>query len=147
VFDDEPEDCFMGSVLRKTEEIEENDENSWYLSYFKKLYEDFEKFRRDLKESFASFEDIQEIVIHQYHDAAGEMCDFVDYTCCPEGDEEDELREFFENSLTPDSEIDKIMDCFEDGYFYGHQFSGDEQLIVDVPNRSFKKTMTITDVY
>ena len=147
VFDDEPDDFCLGSVLKKAAEIEEDEDNSWYLSYFKKLNEDFGKFRRELGESFASLKDINEIVIHQYHDAAGEMCDFVDYTCCPEGEEEDVLREFFENNLTADSEIDKIMDCFEDGFFYGYQFSGDEQLLIDVQNKTYRKTMTITDVF
>ncbi len=146
VFEDEPDDYFMGSVLRKSGEIEINDDNSWYLSYFRRLQEDYDRFHQQLKERFGSFEEIGEIVIHQYHDAGGEMCDFVDYTCCPEGADEEELREFFEDNLSVYSEIENIMNCFEDGYFNGNQFSADETLTIDVTNGRAHKIMTITNV-
>ena len=146
VFDDEPEDFSMGSVLRKCAEIELTDENSWYLSYFKKLQEDFDRFHQQLNEGFSSFADICQIIIHQYHDAGGELCDFVDYTCCPEGCEQEELREFFEDNLSIYSEIENILNCFEDGYFNGSQFSGEEQLTVNVAEGRSHKIMTITNV-
>ena len=70
----------------------------------------------------------------------------MDFTCCPEGEEEDVLREFFEENLTPESEIDAIMDLFEDGYFYGNGFAADEAVTVDFKNGTYEKTLTVTDV-
>ena len=93
-------------------------------------------------------EDLKDLkaVVHQFHEASGELCDFVDFTCCPEGEEEDVLREFFEENLSPESEIDAIMDLFEDGYFYGNGFAADEAFLIDFTNGSFEKKLTVTDV-
>ena len=89
---------------------------------------------------------ISKVIVHQYHDASGELCDFVDYTCCPEGEDEEVLRSFFEDTLSDDSDIDEIMDCFEDGYFYSSSYESDEVSVIDIETHTVSKAMTIKNV-
>ena len=135
----------LTDVLDYTKDLEVDDENSWWLNYFKRLEDKVEQFHDELT---AMTEDLKGLkaVVHQFHEASGELCDFVDFTCCPEGEEEDVLREFFEENLSPESEIDAIMDLFEDGFFCGNGFSADEAFLIDFTNGSFEKKLTVTDV-
>ena len=135
----------LKSVLDHTKDLEVDDENSWWLNYFKRLQDKVSQFKDELLNSGNKLEDLI-LKVHEYHTAGGEMCDFVDYTCCPEGGEEEELREFFESSLTPDSEIDNIMEHFEDGYFYGNSYSADQLTCVNFKDKSFERALTISDV-
>ena len=138
-------DYGLKEVLDYTKDLEVDDENSWWLNYFKRLEKKVDQFREELISMAEELKDVK-VIVHQFHEAGGEMCDFVDYTCCPEGDDEDTLREFFEESLTPDSEIDNIMDLFEDGYSSISGFAADEAVTIDYGNGSYEKTLTISDV-
>ena len=138
-------DYGLKEVLAYTKDLEVDDENSWWLNYFKRLEEKVSQFHDELVSMTDKLSDLK-VVVHQFHEASGEMCDFVDFTCCPEGEEEDVLREFFEENLSPESEIDSIMELFEDGYFYGNGFAADEAVTIDFGNSSFEKKLTITDV-
>ncbi|MBQ2657670.1 MAG: hypothetical protein IJF87_03745 [Erysipelotrichaceae bacterium] len=135
----------LKDVLAYTKDLEVDDENSWWLNYFKSLEEDVSRFHAELISLTDKLSDLK-AVVHQFHEASGEMCDFVDFTCCPEGEEEDVLREFFKENLSPESEIDNIMEQFEDGYFYGNSFAADEAVTIDFGNGSFEKKLTVTDV-
>ena len=138
-------DYSLKGVLEYTKGLEVDDENSWWLNYFKRLEEKVDEFHKALVSLNAELKDLK-VKVHQYHDASGELCDFVDFICCPEGEDEEELREFFEENLSNDSEIDNIMECFEDGYFYGNSFSAAETTVIDFANNSVEKTMKVTDV-
>ena len=138
-------DYGLKEVLDYTKDLEVDDENSWWLNYFKRLEKKVDQFREELISMAEELKDVK-VIVHQFHEAGGEICDFVDYTCCPEGDDEDTLREFFEESLTPDSEIDNIMDLFEDGYSSISGFAADEAVTIDYGNGSYEKTLTISDV-
>lgn len=135
----------LKSVLEYTGALEVDDENSWWLNYFKRLADRVNKFKDGLFGSENRLEDLV-MKVHEYHEANGEACDFADYTCCPEGGSEEELRDFFESSLSPESEIDAIMEHFEDGYFYGDGFAADQLTIVSFGDRTFSKSLTISDV-
>ena len=102
----------------------------------------------EFKEGLRSFSDLNELAvyIHEYHSASGELCDFVDYTCAPEGEEEDEIRNYFEEKLNDEKQVDRIMDCFEDGYFYGNSFSAEQLTVVDYPKKSFDRSLSIEDI-
>lgn len=139
------ENYTLGNVLDYTRELEVDDDNSWYLNYFKRLDEKVAKFKEEFL-AVPELKDYEKIEISQYHEASGELCDFVDYVCCPEGEEEDVLREFFEENLSPESEIDNIMECFEDGYYNGSGFEAEERYVMDYDNGTFRKTMTVTNV-
>ncbi|MBQ2079406.1 MAG: hypothetical protein IIU37_07095 [Erysipelotrichaceae bacterium] len=134
----------LKNVLQHTESLEVNEENSWWLNYFKRLQKKVNEF----KEGLRSFSDLNELAvyIHEYHSASGELCDFVDYTCAPEGEEEDEIRNYFEEKLNDDQQVDRIMDCFEDGYFYGNSFSAKQLTVVDYPKKSFDRSLSIEDI-
>ena len=134
----------LKNVLEYTKDLEVNEENSWWLNYFKRLEKKVYEFKDGL-EGFMSVDDVA-VNIHEYHSASGEMCDLVDYTCAPEGEETEVLREFFEENLSSDSEIDNLMDCFEDGYFCGNSYSADQLTKVDYKNKSFIRSLTITNV-
>ncbi len=138
-------DYGLKEVLDYTKDLEPDDENSWWLNYFKRLEKKVAQFHEELISMAEELKDVK-VIVHQFHEAGGEMCDFVDYTCCPEGDDEDTLREFFEESLTPDSEIDNIMDLFEDGYSSISGFAADEAVTIDYGNGRYEKTLTISDV-
>ena len=138
------ENYTLKNVLEYTKDLEVNEENSWWLNYFKRLEKKVYEFKDGL-EGFMSIDDVT-VNIHEYHSASGEMCDLVDYTCAPEGEETEVLREFFEENLSSDSEIDNLMDCFEDGYFCGNSYSADQLTKVDYKNKSFTRSLTITDV-
>ena len=135
----------LTDVLEYTRDLEVDDENSWWLNYFKRLEGKVKQFHDELNAMTEDLKDLK-LAVHQFHEASGELCDFVDFTCCPEGEEEDVLREFFEENLTPESEIDAIMDLFEDGYFYGNGFAADEAVTIDFKNGTYQKTLTVTDV-
>lgn len=135
----------LTDVLEYTKDLEVDDENSWWLNYFKRLEGKVQQFHDELTEMTGDLKDLK-LTVHQFHEASGELCDFVDFTCCPEGEEEDVLREFFEENLTPESEIDAIMDLFEDGYFYGNGFAADEAVTIDFGNGTYDKKLTVTDV-
>ena len=137
------DDYSLKNVLDYTKDLEVDDDNSWYLNYFKRLEKLVSQFKEELLK--CNLEDLK-VNVHEYHQASGEACDFVDFTCCPEGDEEEELREFFESSLTPESEIDSIMEHFEDGYFYGSSYSADQLTAIDFASKTITKTLTIQDV-
>lgn len=141
----EIDDYSLRNILEYTSKLEEDDNNSWYLRYFKTLNEKVNKFKEELL-SIKELEEYEKVEIIQNHEAAGEECDFVDYVCCPEGAEEEELREFFESNLSPESEIDNIMECFEDGYYYGNGYEAEEKYTIDYQNKTFVKTTTITNV-
>ena len=135
------EDYSLGYVLDYCSKLEENEENDWWLPYFRRLEKKVSSFENDLKQ----MSEIRKIVVHQYHSAAGELCDFVDYTCCPEGEEEEELRSFFEENLA-DSDIDAIMECFEDGYFYGDFYDSDRVITADLPDQKVDEKLIITEI-
>ena len=132
----------LANVLEYTKGLEVNEENDWYLNYFKRLEQKTEEF----KTALLAMETPAKIIARQYHEASGELCDFVDYLCVPEGEDEETLREFFEENLTADSEIDEIMEQFEDGSFYGNGFEAEERITADLKNQTFEKTMTVTNV-
>ena len=133
----------LGEILSYTDGLQEDEDNSWWLKYFRGLSEKVSIFHRELLKMDGT---ISEVRVHQYHDASGELCDFVDYICCPEGEDEEVLRSFFEDSLSDDSDIDEIMDCFEDGYFYGSSYESDEVSVIDVKTHTVTKTMTVKNV-
>ena len=135
----------LTDVLDHTRDLEIDEDNGWWLAYFKRLEEKVSQFHAELVSLAVELGDLR-VVVHQFHQAAGEMCDFVDFTCCPEGEDEDVLREFFEENLSAESDIDSIMEHFEDGYFYGSGFSADEAVTIDFGNGSFEKKLTVTDV-
>ena len=139
------DDYSLKGVLEYTKDLEVDDENEWWLNYFKRLEKKVDEFHEALISMNAQLKDLK-VKVHQYHEASGELCDFVDFICCPEGEDEEALREFFEENLSKDSEIDNIMECFEDGYFYGDSFSADETTLIDFASGNVEKTMTITDV-
>ena len=142
----ELDSCRLVDVLNYTKDLQPDDDNSWWLSYFKKLEEKVSRFHEELTAISADLRDLKTVVIHQYHQASGEMCDFVDFICVPEGEDEDTLREFFEENLSPDSEIDEIMELFEDGYSYVNSYEADEKIRIDFRNGTFEKTMTVSEV-
>ncbi|MBR0462203.1 MAG: hypothetical protein IJJ00_05790 [Erysipelotrichaceae bacterium] len=142
----EIDDCSLGGVLEYTKTLEENEDNNWWLPYFKKLEKKVDEFHESLTCFAKDLKDIKVVTVHEYHSASGELCDFVDYTCAPEGDENEEIRSYLEEHLSKESDIDAIMDCFEDGYFYGSSFEGDEKTVIDFNNNTFEKTMTVTNV-
>lgn len=137
----------VAGVLEYTRELEENEENDWWLPYFRRMDKKVAEFHDDLLAKCATLENIDRVIVHQYHAASGELCDFVDYTCCPEGDDEETIRSFFEDTLSADSDIDEIMSFFEDGYFYGHGYECDETVTVDFKGGTFDKAMTISSIY
>ncbi len=139
------EDCTLRNMMVTATQTEVSEDNEQWLPYFKRLETKVAQFYNDLL-SVKDLKDLQKVVIHQLHEASGELCDFVDYTCCPEGDENDEIRDYLEGTLSNDSEIDAIMDLFEDGYCQISSFCGDEAITVDFGNGTYEKKMTVTDV-
>ena len=139
------DDFSLGAVLEYTKALELSDDNNWWLPYFRRLEKQTEDFHGRLQSLSGDLKDLR-LVAHEYHAAAGELCDFVDYTCAPEGDDNEEIRSFLIETLSPESDIDAIMNCFEDGCFYGNSFEGDEMTIVDFNDGSIKKSMTISNV-
>ncbi|MBO4218450.1 MAG: hypothetical protein J5887_02950 [Erysipelotrichaceae bacterium] len=131
----------LKGVLDYTENLAEDDENSWWLPYFRTLAEDVNNFREKLMAA-GRLEELQ-LKVHQYHAAAGELCDFADWTCFPEGGDEDEVREFLEDSLAEDLDADEVMELFEDGYFQGSGFEGDECVSVDFAQGTCHKKLVI----
>ncbi|MCR5066443.1 MAG: hypothetical protein K6A14_00080 [Erysipelotrichaceae bacterium] len=146
VFDEELPDYTVNTVLEYTSKLQEDEENSRWLGYFQSLAKKTEEFHQELLALAEDVKQLDRVAVHEYHASMGEECDFVDYTCCPEGDDDDEIREWMEENLTSDSDIDAIMDCFEDGYFYGHSFKGEEVAEIDFRNDTFRKSMTISDI-
>ena len=137
------DDFSLGHVLEYTAALEIDEENDWWLPYFKRLEKKVSAFREDLEK----INEIRKIVIHQYHDAAGELCDFVDYTCCPEGEDNESIRCFLEENLSKESDIDAIMDCFEDGYFYGNAYESDRVIEADLAEQKVKEWLTISEIH
>ena len=136
----------LKDVLEYTGALEPDEDNEWWLNYFKRLEGKVSQFHDELTAMAQDLKDLQKVVIHQNHEAGGELCDFVDFICVPEGEEEDVLREFFEENLSADSEIDEIMELFEDGYSYVNAYAADEKIVIDFKNGTFEKTMSVTDV-
>ena len=133
-------------LMEYTKDLEPDEGNEWWLSYFKRLEKKVAQFHDELTDMAEDLRDLKKVVIHQYHEAGGELCDFVDFICVPEGEDEDVLREFFEENLSPDSEIDQIMELFEDGCSSIDSFCADEKTVVDFRNGTLEKTMIVTDV-
>ena len=137
----DPDDSSLGNVLKETSAMEIDEENDWWLPYFKRLEKKVAEFREDLEKI-----KIAKIVIHQYHSAAGELCDFTDYIGCPEGEEEEDLRSFLEENLSPESDIDAILSCFEDGCFYGNAYDSDRVIEADLEKKSVKEWLTVSEI-
>lgn len=131
----------LKSVIEYTRDLRPDDSNSWWLNYFKKLDEDLIRFHESLLKA-----ELHIVKLHQYHSAYGELCDFVDYTCCPQGEDQETIRNYLESSLTPESRIDEIMELFEDGFFYGSGYKADETVAIDYRNGDYIKTLTVSDV-
>ena len=133
----------LGNVLDRTSALEIDEENDWWLPYFKRLEKKVSAFEEEVQK----MDEIKRIVVHQYHDAAGELCDFVDYVCCPEGEDDEIIRSFLEENLSPESDIDAIMGCFEDGYFYGNSYESDRVIEADLVENSVKEQLTISEIH
>ena len=140
--DPEPEDYQLSTMLEFAKGLDETEDNSWWLRYFKRLVTKAEEFHAALNE----MKEIETVTVHQVHNACGDLCDFADYTNAPEGEEEDTIRQFLEDTLTPDSAIDDLMDCLDDGYFELSQYQSDKVLIADRKNGTVKELFTVTDV-
>lgn len=139
-------DDSLGNVLQYTADLKEDEENDWWLPYFRRLERKLSSFRDDLVK-MEKENGIRRIRIHQYHGAAGELCDFVDYTCCPEGEGQEVIRSFFEEKLDSQSDIDAIMDCFEDGYFYGSAYESDRLIEADLLKQTVQEKLLITEIH
>ena len=140
---DDLEDLSLGSVLEYTDALDVNEENEWFLPYFKSLKQKTDVFFEELKQMDGR---IAKIKVHQYHSAFGELCDFVDYTNAPEGEDEDTIRSHFETILSEDSDIDAVMSLFEDGYFYGDGYSSDLVIVADLKEGKAEEKMEIIDI-
>lgn len=139
-------DDSLGNVLQYTADLKEDEENDWWLPYFRRLERKLSSFREDLVK-MEKENGIRRIRVHQYHSAAGELCDFVDYTCCPEGEGQEVIRSFFEEKLDSQSDIDAIMDCFEDGYFYGSAYESDRLIEADLLKQTVQEKLLITEIH
>ena len=140
---DDLDDFSLGSVLDYTGKLETDEENEWFLPYFKGLNEKVRLFDEKLRSMEGK---IARIIVHQYHSASGELCDFTDYTNCPEGEEEEEIRSHFEKILSDDSDIDAILSLFEDGYFYGNAYDSDQVITADLKEGKAEEKLKITDI-
>lgn len=132
----------LKNVLDYTNKLEVNDDNSWYLNYFKDLIDKVRQFKNELLNKPL----VNEIIIKEYHASSEELCDFVDYLCVPEGEDNDTLQEFFENTLSKESEIETIMDHFEEGYCYINGYNSELKTIINLQNKSINKSLTVDNI-
>ena len=141
--DEEPTDYSLGGILEYLKTIDEN-ADSPVLKELRHAEGNVKRFYNELNKSITG--KITKVIVHQYHNASGDMCDFEDYLNIPYGEEEDAMREYLESTLTPDSEIDNIMEHFEDGDLYINAYQSDEELTVDITNNKVDKTLTVIGV-
>ena len=70
----------------------------------------------------------------------------MDYINCPFEEDEETIREYLENSLSKDSEIDNIMQYFDFGQFYINHYEADERMVFDLINKKFEKSLIVTNI-
>ena len=63
-----------------------------------------------------------------------------------EGEDEEDLRSFLEENLSPESDIDAILSCFEDGCFYGNAYDSDRVIEADLEKKSVKEWLTVSEI-
>ena len=141
--ENDPGDYSLGAMNEYVKTLDEN-ENSPVISSLRHAEGNTRRFYNELMKTITG--PVTKVIVHQYHNASGDMCDFEDYLNIPYGEEEDAMREYLEKTLTPDSEIDNIMEHFEDGDLYVSAYQSDEQLIVDIINNKVEKTLTVIEV-
>lgn len=141
--ENDPKDYSLGSMIEYIKTVDESD-NSPVISSLRHAEGNTRRFYNELIKTITG--PVTKVIIHQYHNASGDMCDFEDYLNIPFGEEEDAMREYLEKILTPDSEIDNIMEHFEDGSLYINEYQSDEKLIVDITNNKVDKTLTVIGI-
>ena len=135
----------LSNVLAYTKDLEEDEDNAYWLGYFKKLEGLYERFAADVKAFASGMDDISKVIVHQFHNASGDDCDFADYAGLPFEEDEDAMREYLEENIEGD--IDSIMEHFEDGEFYVDSYESDKKIIVDFTGKKASETLSISDVY
>ena len=141
--ENDPGDYSLGAMNEYVKTLDEN-ENGSVISSLRHVEGNTRRFYNELVKTITG--PVSKVIIHQYHNAGGDMCDFEDYLNIPYGEEEDATREYLEKILTPDSEIDNIMERFEDGNIYVNEYQSDEKLTVDIMNNKVDKTLTVIGI-
>ena len=138
--DEELTDYSLGEVLAYLKQKEEVNDDP-FMSSLQRIRSNFEKFEEELAEEGK----ICSISIHQYHSAGNEEADFADYLNIPYMEEAEEVREYLESGLT-DSDIEAVMECFEDGEFYVSSYECEEVLSVDLHKQEVKKIVKVNTI-
>ena len=116
-------------------------DDSPVISTLRVIERNAQKFEKDLSE----LNGLKLIKVHQYHRSSGEMGDFEDYLNIPYGEDADTMRTYLKENLH-DSDIDQIMECFEDGEFYVNSFAGEELSCFDLEKQSVEESKSISEI-
>lgn len=128
----------LKEILNYIKQADESDDLPINIT-LRKVESNFDKFNKELNDQFKT------IIIHQIH-ISYEDNDFMDYINCPFEEDEETIREYLENSLSKDSEIDNIMQYFDFGQFYINHYEADERMVFDLVNKKFEKSLTVTNI-
>ena len=137
----EPEDYFLKTMMNYLDDIEESDDP--VLSGLFKIQRNVKRFKEDLKQ----VDEVVLVQIHQIHKGDSEENDFMDYLNIPMEEEEEVMRTYLEENLSSESEIDAIMDRFEDGEFYINTYEADQLLCFDLLNNITEEKVIVSEVY
>ena len=138
----EPDNYLLNTMMHYLDEVEVIADDP-VMSGLYRIQRNVRKFHDEL----LNLGEIVLVKIHQLHVGGSEECDFMDYLDIPWEDDEELMRQYLQENLSADSDIEKIMDHFEDGEFYIRSYEADRLLTIDLVSGRAEEKSTVNEIY